>query len=90
MNADKYDDATACYTCKRHALIGFKHACTRPFEKPCRHCPWPNCNCTHDDGCDKGWLDTEPLSKACYDTVRRCPTCAAAGKDAALVIAAGR
>lgn len=34
-----------------------------------RHCGLPWCRCTHDAGCEFGWVDTGLAS------VRPCPTC---------------
>lgn len=81
---------TRCINCARHGMLGFPHPCTEPYTEACRHCPWPGCVCTHGAGCDRGWLDSEPLAPGYDPSVRRCPTCAAAAKDAALLIAAGR
>lgn len=77
-----------CDTCKHLANIGFP---TRDCDGlKCRHCPWPGCNCTHSAGCDRGWIDADPLSDMGYPAVTRCPVCRSAGQDAALLMSAGK
>ena len=39
-----------------------------PFDLQRRHCRQPGCRCTHDQGCEFGWIDTGR-------TTRPCPTC---------------
>lgn len=76
-----------CHTCARHATLGFPHPCAG---SPCRHCPWPACNCTHGGGCDRGWIEDRPLSDGYAPAVVRCPQCAMAAADAQLLISAGK
>jgi hypothetical protein len=81
--------ADRCPTCVRHAGLGFPHPCAKESHEPasaCRHCPWPGCVCTHSSGCDRGWLTAEPLADGYEPAVARCPNCAVAAKDAALLI----
>jgi hypothetical protein len=43
------------------------------------HCGRAACRCTHTDGCDHGWLDTEPytdpVTLQTYAPVEPCPVC---------------
>lgn len=37
-------------------------------------CPWPDCRCTHEEPCDRGWIE-QPPDAAGYVSVRPCSTC---------------
>jgi hypothetical protein len=75
-----------CPTCARHAALGFPHDCGG---STCRFCPWPGCVCTHTAGCDRGFIDLGRDEDG-NDVVEKCPNCASAAKDAALLISAGK